>query len=69
MPLKKELKLKLATTKQERKDKIQELKTLIQTQKQKIVEIKTDSAVRQLEQQLRGVRTNIKKSKKIINSL
>ena len=69
MPLKKELKNKLATAKQEQKAKIEELKALIQTQKQKIVEIKNDSAVRQLEQQLRGVRTNIKKSKKIINSL
>ena len=69
MPLKKELKTKLATAKQEQKAKIEELKTLIQTQKQKIVEIKNDSAVRQLEQQLRGVCTNIKKSKKIINSL
>ena len=69
MPLKKELKTKLATAKQEQKAKIEELKALIQTQKQKIVEIKNDSAVRQLEQQLRGVRTNIKKSKKIINSL
>ena len=38
MPLKKELKTKLATAKQEQKAKIEELKALIQTQKQKIVE-------------------------------